>query len=281
MAKKNAILLTALLLTLAACQGIPGFGGGDYLARIRDAGVIKVSTDPAYPPQSFLNEDTDELEGFDIDVAKEIAERLGVEVQFETPDFSAVTAGGWSNRWDMSVGSVTVLPAREEVLDFTQAYYYTPAQAATTEGTGIETIEDFAGTKICVGESTTYQFWLEGSLELPNVTTVEPPEGAEAVTLPTDINCPEAWRDGRSDFEGWVSSITTVDGAIADGLPVISVGDPVFFEALGVAFDKSVEDNDSLVAEVDRIIGEMHDDGTLTELSKKWYDGIDYSVPQD
>lgn len=270
-------LLIALLL-LSACQLI---GGDDYLARIRSAGRILVSTDPAYPPQSFLNEDTNELEGFDIDVATEIADRLGVEVQFETPDFSAVTAGGWSGRWDMSVGSVTVLPSREEVLDFTQAYYYTPAQLATTEDTGIETIDDFAGTTICVGEGTTYLFWLDGSLELPNVTVVQPPDGAAAVTLPTDINCPEAWRDGRNDFEGWLSSLTTVDGAIADGLPVVSVGDPVFFEALGVAFDRSVEDNDSLVAEVDRIIGEMHDDGTLTEMSERWYDGIDYSVPQE
>ena len=106
------------------------------------------------------------------------------------------------------------------------------------------------------------------------------PEGAEVVTLPTDINCPEAWRDGRDDFEGWLSSITTVDGAIADGLPVVAVGDPVFNEGLGVAFDNAVTDNDSLVAEVDKIIGEMHDDGTLTELSAKWYDGIDYTVPQ-
>ncbi len=281
MIRRNAVLISVLAAGLVACQGIPGIGGGDYLARIRNAGVIKVSTDPAYPPQSFLNEDTNELEGFDIDVAKEIGERLGVDVQFETPSFDAVVAGGWSNRWDMSVGSVTVLPSREDDLDFTQAYYYTPAQMATTDGTGIETIDDFAGTTICVAESTTYLFWLEGTLDQPSVTVVDPPEGAEAVTLPTDINCPEAWRDGRDDFQGWVSSITTVDGAIADGLPVIAVGDPVFFEALGVAFDKSVEDNDSLVAEVDRIIGEMHDDGTLTELSKKWYDGIDYSVPQE
>jgi polar amino acid transport system substrate-binding protein len=276
--RRSVVVVVAVLL-LAGCAQL-GLGG-DYLSRIRAAGVIKVSTDPAYPPQSFLNEETNELEGFDIDVATEIAERLGVEVQFETPSFDAVVAGSWANRWDMSVGSVTVTPAREEVLDFTQAYYYTPAQAATTEGTGIETLEDFAGATICVAESTTYQFWLEGTLEIPTVVITPPPEGATVVTLPTDINCPEAWRDGRTDFEGWVSSITTVDGAVADGLPVIPVGEPVFFEALGVAFDKTVQDNDSLVAEVDRIIGEMHDDGTLTEFSETWFDGIDYSVTQD
>ena len=54
-------------------------GGDDLLARIQEEGVIRVSTDPAYPPQSSLNEETDEYEGFDIDVATEIANRLGVD----------------------------------------------------------------------------------------------------------------------------------------------------------------------------------------------------------
>jgi polar amino acid transport system substrate-binding protein len=275
--RRTAPLFIAILVLVTACTG-----GGDYLARIKSAGVIKISTDPAYPPQSFLNEETNELEGFDIDVAKEIAERLGVDPQFETPSFDAVVAGAWSNRWDMSVGSVTITPAREEVLDFTQSYYYTPAQMAVMEGSDITSVEELAGATVCVGESTTYQFWMEGSLVLPEDagSPAPVPDGAQVTTLPTDINCPEAWRDGRTDFEAWLSSITTVDGAIADGLPVVAVGDPVFNEGLGVAFDKAVTDNDSLVAEVDRIIGEMHEDGTLTELSEKWYDGIDYTVPQ-
>ena len=277
--RRTAPLFLAILMVVTACN----LGsGGDYLARIKSAGVIKVSTDPAYPPQSFLNEDTNELEGFDIDVAKEIGERLGVDVQFETPSFDAVVAGAWSNRWDMSVGSVTITPEREEILDFTQSYYYTPAQMTAMEGSDITSLEDLAGATICVGESTTYQFWLEGTLQLPE-DAGEPapvPEGAQVTTLPTDINCAEAWRDGRTDFEGWLTSITTAEGAVADGLPVALVGDPVFNEGLGVAFDTAVADNDSLVAEVDRIIGEMHEDGTLTSISEKWYDGIDYTVTQ-
>ena len=51
----------------------------------------------------------------------------------------------------------------------------------------------------------------------------------------------------------------------------MKVGDPVFYEPLAVAFDKTVEDNDSLVAAVDAIVGEMHADGTLSELSQKWF----------
>ena len=67
----------------------------DLLAKIKAAGVIRVGTDPAYPPQSELKPDGT-FEGFDIDTANEIGKRLGVKVKFETPDFSVVEAGKWA-----------------------------------------------------------------------------------------------------------------------------------------------------------------------------------------
>ena len=134
------VLVAALSLVAAACGGgdddttdsADGGGGddhhgrlrrrrhsaGDLLAQICDDGVITISTDPAYPPQSSLNPETGEYEGFDIDVATEIANRLGVEVAWETPKWEAITAGNWQGRWDMSVGSMTVNEERAEVLDF-------------------------------------------------------------------------------------------------------------------------------------------------------------------
>jgi polar amino acid transport system substrate-binding protein len=244
-----------------------------YLARILDAGVIRMSTDPAYPPQSELVEG--EIVGFDIDVGKEIAKRLGVELALETPDFALVSAGNWSDRWDFSVGSVTITTPRLAELDFTQPYYYTPAQLAVHADSGISSIEGLAGQTICVGENTTYLQWLQGTLDLPSETIdVPPPEGAVAVTRTTDRDCAQEWGLGRVDFPAWLTSSTTVEDAIADGLPVVMLGDPIFYEPLAVAFDKDVEDNDSLVAAVDAIVGQMHADGTLSELSQKWY-GMD------
>jgi polar amino acid transport system substrate-binding protein len=304
-----AILPIAALI-LAACQGggesptaeeseaaaSNGASGGaagltcdsadldGQLADICEAGVIRVSTDPAYPPQSFLNEDTGEYEGFDIDVANEIGERLGVEVEFTDPTFDAVVAGSWADRWDMSVGSVTVTAEREEVLDFTQPYYFTPAQAAVLEDSDIQSLDDLAGQVACVGESTTYLFWIEGTLSLPESAgeITDPPEGLTATTFPTDIDCAEAWRSGRTeDFQAWVTALPTAQDAIDSGnYSIRLLGDPVFFEPLAVAFDKGVDDNDSLVEAVDAIVGQMHDDGTLSDLSDEWYEGIDYTVQE-
>lgn len=254
-----------------------------HLAEVCEAGVLVVSTDPAYPPQSFLNESTGEYEGFDIDVAKEIAARLGVEVEFTDPTFDAVVAGNWSGRWDVSVGSVTVTEDRKEVLDFTQPYYFTPAQMAALADSGIDSLDALAGETVCAGESTTYVFWIEGSLNLPEEAgeIADVPEGMEATTLPTDIDCAEAWRSGRTDeFAGWLTALPTAQGAIDEDYPVTLVGDPVFYEPLAVAFDASVENNDSLVSAVDEIIGEMHDDGTLTSLSEEWYDGVDLTTQE-
>ena len=268
--RRGAAMLAGLLL-IAACQQ----QGGDLLDTIKANGVLRVSTDANYAPQSFLN-DQGEFEGFDIDVSKEIAERLGVDVEFKTPTFDLVQAGGWNNQWDISVGSITVTDARIGVLDFTPPYYYTPAQLAASEDSGITTIEGFAGMRICVGAATTYLDWINGDLALGDGSSSAPvPDGVEAVALETDALCAEAIQAGRTDFEGWLSSSTTVAQAIAGDVPIVTVGDPVFYEPLAVATDKAGPAHSALQAELDRIINEMHEDGTLTALSEKWYDGLD------
>ncbi len=156
--------------------------------------------------------------------------------------------------------------------------------AACQQGSAdITSLDDLAGETVCVGEATTYLDWIEGSLTLPESAgeVAEVPEGMEATTLTTDIDCATAWQAGRTDeFAGWLTALPTAQGAIDDGFPVKLVGDPVFYEPLAVGFDKAVEDNDSLVAAVDAIIGQMHADGTLTELSEKWYDGTDLTTQE-
>ena len=151
------------------------------------------------------------------------------------------------------------------------------------ESANYQSVEDLAGQTVCVGAATTYLFWIEGTLSLPEGSgeIAEVPEGMEATSLPTDIDCAEAWRGGRTDdFQGWLTALPTAQGAIDEGYPVRLVGEPVFYEPLAVAFDMAVEDNDSLVAAVDQIVGDMHADGTLSDLSDQWYEGIDYTVAE-
>ena len=124
-----------------------------------------MSTDPQYPPQSELTADG-EYQGFDIDVGTEIAKRLGVEIAFETPSWDVLTAGSWGGRWDFSVGSMTITKPRQEVLDFTDPYYYTPAQMAVRADSGITTLDGLAGKTICVAIATTYLDWINGGARI-------------------------------------------------------------------------------------------------------------------
>jgi polar amino acid transport system substrate-binding protein len=272
-AARSAGLFAGLLIVLTACQG----GGGDLLATVQSDGVIQVSTDPNYEPQSFLDDNGD-LIGFDIDVAREIAERLGVEVEFVTPTFDLVQAGGWNGQWDLSVGSITITEPRLEVLDFSPPYYFTPAQFAATEESGITSIEDFAGTAVCVAAATTYLDWINGDLVLGDGSDMAPvPDGIEPVVLETDALCAEAIEAGRDDFVGWISSSTTVAAAIEGGVAIVEVGDPIFYEPLAAATDQSGPDNEAFMTELTDIVNAMHEDGTLTDLSMEWY-GIDITT---
>ena len=223
---------------------------GDLLEIVRDRGELIVSTDPNYAPQSFLEPDGTFV-GFDIDVATEIADRLGVGITFETPDWDAITAGSWSERWDISVGSMTITTPRKEILSFTRPYYFTPAYLAASTRSGVTKTSDLA-------------------FELPS--------GAEATTLTTDANCAEAIESGRTEFDLWISSGTTIDGAIAAGSPMVKIGEPIFQENLAVAIDKSGPPHAALLFEIDKIIGEMHADGTLKAMSEKWFDGEDLTT---
>ena len=244
---------------------------GGLLEKVIKAGKLVVSTDPKYPPQSELQPDGT-FKGFDIDVATEIAKRLGVKVEFATPDWTAITAGGWGGRWDISVGSMTVTVDRSKVLDFSPPYYYTPAQMAASTKSGITTLEGLAGKTICSGEGTTYDQWLNGKLDYGTGKDLgKPPTGIKTVTLPTDTDCPDQWKSGRFDFDGWLSSVTTVDGAIKAGLPVVKVGAPVYFEPLAVAMDKGGPADADFLAAVKKIVDGMHSDGTLTAMSTKWF----------
>jgi polar amino acid transport system substrate-binding protein len=280
-----ASLAVAILAVLAvtACGGSSsaGSGGGNLLQEVKDRGTLRVSTDPAYPPQSFQN-NQGEYKGFDIDVAEEIARRMGVEVQWLTPSWDVITAGNWNGRWDLSVGSMTITPERAKVLDFSPPYYYTPAAVAVhkdnTDITDVKT--DLDGKTIGVCGACTYEFYLDGTLNIPgdyNFVVDNP----QIKTYDTDSSAIQdlALGDGVR-LDAAMSSLTTLKQAEESGTPIKIVGDPLYYEPLAVAIDKEAPGNPKpLVDEVSKIVEEMHKDGTLTELSKKWY-GYDLTEKQ-
>jgi polar amino acid transport system substrate-binding protein len=248
-----------------------GAGAQTMLQRVLASGKLRVSTDPAYPPQSSYNEKTGKWEGFDIDVADEIAKRLGVTTDWKTPSWDVITAGKWNNRWDLSVGSMTITKERAQVLDFTEPYYYTPAGLAVQQGSAYTSLDQLAGKTIGVCGACTYQFYLERKLDIPGYSfNYVVPKNITIKTYDTDSTAIQDLTVGRIDAA--MSAEPTLQGAIDAGDPIRLVGGPFFYEPLAAAVDKSAPgDPAAFTKKVSEIIQQMHDDGTLTRLSMKWY----------
>jgi polar amino acid transport system substrate-binding protein len=277
-----------VLLLVVACGGgsggsESGDGGGNLLQEVKDRGVLRASTDPAYPPQSFQTQ-SGEFKGFDIDVTKEIARRMGVKVEWQTPDWAVITAGNWQGRWDLSVGSMTVTPERKEVLYFTPPYYYTPAAAAVhKENTDITNLEtDLDGKRIGACAACTYEQYLNRTLNIPGEEIEFVVDNPQIQTYDTDTDAIQDLELGDGvRLDAVMSALPTLQGAVEAGKPIKIVGEPLYYEPLAVAIDKEApSDPKPLLNEVSRIIEEMHQDGTLSELSKKWYDGTDLTKKQ-
>ena len=282
-----ASLVAVFALMLAACS--PATPQADNLLdAIKQRGYILVSTDPNYMPQSGLNtegtrpSDTKcpsdalsaaELQGFDVDVAVEVGTRLGVETCFATPDWDVITAGNWANKWDISVGSMTVKPPRPDIFHFSTPYYAPTGVIGVPADSTLTSVEDLAGQSVCVASATTYLDWVNGALDLnPDDIYAQAPADINVVELPTDQECPQSLEAGRTDFVAYVTSKTVVDSNIAAGMAVKQLGGDLFREKNAIAIDKASSlDPTSLVEAVDNAVKEMHADGTLSTLSEKWF----------
>jgi polar amino acid transport system substrate-binding protein len=254
-------------------SGASGGGQETLLDRIIANDQIRVSTDPAYPPQSSYDEASGTWEGFDIDVAEEISKRLGLSkpVDWQTPSWDLITAGSWNDRWDISVGSMTITAERAQVLDFSTPYYYTPAGLAVQQGSDITSFDQLSGKTVGVCGECSYEFYLEQKLNIPGYDfQYLIPSDITIKTYDTDSTAIQDLVLGRVDAA--MSAVPTLQGAIDKGKPIQLLGDPVFYEPLAVAIDKSAPlDPTSLVAKISEIVDQMHQDGTLTEISMKWY----------
>lgn len=267
---------TAILLGLLVSNTIHA---GDVLDQINASKTLKVATNANWPPQSFINENN-ELDGFDVDVAREVAKRMKVELKLVTPNWDIVTAGNWHQRWDMHIGSMTPTKKRAEVLAFPAVYYYTPAGVAVHQDAPVSSISQLNGKRIGIGYGTTFELYLQKNLTIdakgapafsylidnPKIKTYE--TGTLALD---DLRLGDGLR-----IDAVLSSIPAILGAIENGYPIKLIGKPIFYEPLAVTTDLGdPEFGDKLQSIVDA----MRADGTLSTLSKKWY-GVDYATTQ-
>ena len=267
------LTMAGLAASIIISFGTGAADAGEVLDRITSKGVLKVATNSDYPPNSFLN-DNNELDGFDISVAKEIAKHMGVDIEFVTPGWEVMTAGRWSGRWDMVIGSMTPTSARAQILDFPALYYFSPAAFAVHKDSTATKVSDLDGKVIGVVSASTYQRYLEKDLNLdvvgmPSFTYDVTPGEIRAYTEVNEFDDLVLGDGVRLDAV--LQSLPVVAEAIKRGLPVKQLGEPVFFEPLAVVIDKG---DAELNATLKEIVEAMKADGSLAALSIKWH-GLD------
>lgn len=271
-------LLFSTVMTLSFVSAMYATAqAGPTLDRVTKAGEMKVATNSGWPPQSYLD-DNNKLVGFDVDVANEIAKRLGVKVAFETPEWNVMTGGRWHGRFDVAVGSVTPTKARSQVIDFAGIYYYSPYVFVVHKDSKATSRNDLNGKKIGVETGTTSEDYINRRLEIdaPGLAPIQYTLTPGEVKTYADSMLPfDDLRlgDGKR-IDAVIAPEQTAQNAIKNRYPVkILPGEAAFKEPLVVVTDKG---DPEWTAKLGGIIQSMKDDGTLSKLTSKWY-GSDYS----
>lgn len=260
----------------ASATPAPTVDPNSLLGKVIASGKLRVSTDPNYAPFSSLNTATGQYEGFDTSTAQETVKRLSaavgkdIQIDWQTPNWDLITAGSWGGRWDISIGSMSVTTGRAKVVDFTDPYYYDYGSIAVPTDSTATSIADLNGKSICVGAATTYEQWLNGTLQIPDPNMLKPPTGIQLTSLPTDNECVQALAAGRK-FDAIVANEGDLANAVAQKQPLKILTSIVpFVVSVAFALDKSGPPDASMLAALNPIIASMHADGTLTAFSMQW-----------
>jgi polar amino acid transport system substrate-binding protein len=277
---RKVVGMLSLAGAFIAALATSGYAG-QTLDRVMKNKMLVEVTDQAYPPFSFVN-DKGEVEGFDIDIAKEFAKRLGVGLKVETPSWEIIVAGNWHGRWDICICSMTATKERSEVLDFVNQYYAAPATiTVNADNDTIKSAADLTGKKVGFEAGSTYEKYVQKQLVFapPSTVKVEYPFG-ELRPVPYDSE-DTAFQDlalGTGKRLDAVANgyITAKERVEKSGGKFKNVGEPLFAEPIWVAADKGDPEWEVKIKE---IFKEMDADGTLTAISQKWI-GLDITTRQ-
>lgn len=291
--KQIAISIVCLVLTACATLAenqtpIPD----DKLDEIRARGTLVVATDASYAPQSRLVEGSkqrqgtkcdatqyaaNQFEGFDVDVAVEIANSLGVEPCFVTPPWSQLVAGHWGDNWDIHVGSVAITYDRMKDLYFSSPYYATPTVLIVhMENTTYRKAEDLSGKRIGTCVACTFEAYLNGSLKIPGQEIEYRIKDAQIVAYENEDPAIEDLSLGDGvELDAVMTILPKARAAIAAGKPIRLLDEPILFAYASITLDRFAgRSNERLWNKIDQTIRDMHDSGRLSELSVK-YQGED------
>jgi len=259
MTNRRTVLKSLVGVSALAAAGVslPGIALADELETLKKNGVMRIAMSGAYPPFNFINEEN-QVVGFDPAIGEEIAKRMGLKVEIITTAWDGIIGGLLANKYDAIVGSMSITPDREKVVDFVGPYYRMRRGIFVTKDSKIKTLDDLKTATLGVTLGETHEQWAR----------------EQGYKVRTYKGLPELMlelENGR------------VDAIVNDDIPVLlaitkndapikqldvklgGVGDEA-----GIAIRKG---NPELHKAMQDALDAMQADGTYLELAKKWVGG--------
>jgi L-cystine transport system substrate-binding protein len=222
--------------------------------QIQENGELQIGTEGTYPPFTFHDE-SGELTGFDVEIAREVADRLGVEPVFKETQWDAMFEGLNSNRFDMIANQVGIREDRQEKYDFSIPYIESSAVLVASKDSDIDAFEDIEGLTSAQSLTSNYRDIAESyGAEIQGVDGL-----AQAIQL---------LEQGRVDVtvNDKLSILDYLQTQKNAGVEIVATQEEA--AQSGLMFRKG---NEQLVEEVNKALEEMMEDGTYAEISEKWF----------
>ena len=262
-----SVMAAAGVLTLAGCSSNSGSsaaasgaassaastGAADQLAAIQTNGKLVVALEGAWQPWSYHDE-SDTLVGYDVEVSRAIAEKLGLELQIYDMDFDGALAAPQSGKSDIVMAGVTVTDERLKVMDFSDTYAEGIQSIIVPEGSDIATADDLSGKAIGTQRGTTGYLYCTDDFGEENVIAYD--DGLTAV---------QALNNGQVDAVVIDNAPAQEFVAANPGLKILDTAYAQEDYAIGVA-----KGNTQLLDAINGALEELQADGTLQAIVDKY-----------
>jgi cystine transport system substrate-binding protein len=260
------VAAAAAALTLAGCAGGPpdspasdgaeaSSESGLTLQDVQDAGKLVVATEGTYRPFSYHEGGAGDLTGYDIEVITAVADKLGVDVEFQETQWDAIFAGLEAGRFDLIANQVSINDERTAKYDFSEPYTVSPGVLIVPETSDIASFEDLSGRTSA--QSLTSNWYEVAESFGANIESVE--GWAQAVEL---------LQQGRVDatVNDELTFLDAKKNGDTEGLKIAASSDDVSNNAFALR-----KGSDTLVEAIDGALDELRADGTLAEISEKYF----------
>jgi len=250
-AAKAAAILAAGALTLTACGGSSTPAASEGGIQLINAGKLTVCSDVPYEPFEFQKDG--QIVGFDVDIAKEVANDLKAELSIVDSSFEAIETGTALTGCDLSISSVSITDVRKSVMDFSNPYMDDDLTLAATTASGITDINSAKGKKVGVQQATTGAKYASE-------------KGIDAQQFEDSGLLVQALQAGTIDAA--LGNQSVLGYAIKDDPKFKRVENYTTGEKLGIAIKKG---NTAMAEKVNGTLKRLTDDGTLKKFETTWF----------